>query len=84
MAKAQHAPRYRRLPALLRELRVKADLTQRDLAKKLRTSQPIVHKTETGERRADITEFLDWCLACGVDPEAVFKKLIGDRRRQVM
>lgn len=27
-----------------------------------------VHKSETGERRVDVAEFVDWCVACGVDP----------------
>lgn len=65
---------------MLRRMREEADLTQRDLANRLRRSQPWVHKTEIGERRADITEFLDWCLACDVDPEAAFRELRKSRR----
>jgi transcriptional regulator with XRE-family HTH domain len=80
MAKAQHAHSYRGLPAMLRAMREQAGLTQRDLAKRIRRTQPWVHKTEVGERRADITEFLDWCLACEVDPERAFQEL--RRRRQ--
>jgi transcriptional regulator with XRE-family HTH domain len=75
MAKAQHAPRYRRLPPLLRRLREQAGLTQRDLARKLRTNHVFVHKSEVGERRVDVTEFLDWCLACGADPDETFRVL---------
>jgi ribosome-binding protein aMBF1 (putative translation factor) len=81
MAKAQHALSYRRFPGMLREMREKAGLTQRDLAKKVRQPQTWVHKTEVGERRADITEFLEWCLACEVNPEAAFRELIKNRRR---
>jgi len=79
MAKALHAFRYRRIPGMLREMREQAGLTQRELAKRLRSSQPLVHKTEIGERRGDITEFLDWCLACGVDPERAFRELLRQR-----
>ena len=68
------------MPALLRQMRESADLTQRDLAKKLRTSQPWVHKSEIGERRVDIAEFMDWCLACGVDPTQAFADLRTQRR----
>lgn len=78
--KAQHAPSYRDFPAMLRRMREEADLTQRDLAERLRRTQPWVHKTEIGERRADITEFLDWCLACKVDPEVAFRELRRARR----
>jgi transcriptional regulator with XRE-family HTH domain len=73
--KAQHATRYRPLPAMLRRLRENAGLTQRDLAKKLRVTHVWVHKSEIGERRVDVAEFMDWCLACGVDPEGAFADL---------
>jgi len=80
MAKAQHAPSYRNLPKLLRAMREDAGLTQRGLAGRVRRSQPWVHKTELGERRMDVTEFLEWCLACGVDAEEAFRRLICMRR----
>ena len=76
MAKAQHAPRYRKLPTMLRALRKAASLTQRELASKLTVTHVWVHKSEIGERRVDITEFLDWCVACGVDPTTAFKELV--------
>ena len=78
MAKAQHARRYRPLPPLLRLLRVQADLTQRELAARLKVSHVFVHKSEVGERRVDVTEFLDWCLACNVDP----LRTLGELRKQ--
>ncbi len=75
MPKAQHAPRYRYLPALLRRLREEAGLTQRALAEKLNVTHVWVHKSEISERRVDITEFIDWCAACGVDPGKAFAEL---------
>ena len=80
MAKAQHAPRYRCLPALLRVMRQEARFTQRDLAAKLRVSHVFVHKSEIGERRVDVTEFMDWCIACGKDPDKEFHRLRTLRR----
>jgi transcriptional regulator with XRE-family HTH domain len=79
MAKAQHAPRYRLLPGLLRKLRTDAGLTQRGLGEKLRVSHVFVHKSEIGERRVDITEFADWCISCGADPEETFRLLRHQR-----
>jgi transcriptional regulator with XRE-family HTH domain len=79
MAKSQHAPRYRHLPAMLRRLRKEAELTQRDLATKLRVTHVWVHKSEIGERRVDITEFIDWCVACGTDPAQAFAELRRQR-----
>ena len=80
MAKSQHAQSYRAVPALLRKLRAEAGLTQRELADRVRRSQPWVHKSESGERRVDISEFLEWCVGCDADPETVFKQLIRARR----
>ena len=79
MPSALQQPSYKNLLGMLRDMREQAGLTQRDLAKKLKQSQAWVHNTETGQRRADITEFLDWCLACDVDPAEAFKRLIAKR-----
>jgi transcriptional regulator with XRE-family HTH domain len=79
MAKSQHAHRYRLLPGMLRQMRKEAGLTQRGLAGKLRVTHIFVHKSEIGERRVDITEFMDWCLACCVDPVEAFKTLRKQR-----
>ncbi|MGC9260296.1 MAG: helix-turn-helix domain-containing protein, partial [Phycisphaerae bacterium] len=56
-------------------MRQEANFTQRELASKLKTSHVFVHKSEIGERRVDITEFLDWCIACGKNPEKEFRRL---------
>jgi transcriptional regulator with XRE-family HTH domain len=77
MAKAQHARRYKPLPPLLRSLREEAGLTQRQLAVKLKVSHVFVHKSEVGERRVDVTEFLDWCVACKADAMATVAQLLG-------
>jgi transcriptional regulator with XRE-family HTH domain len=79
MAKAQHAPRYRLVPGLLRKLRNDAGLTQRQLGEKLRVSHVFVHKSEIGERRVDIAEFSDWCVACDTNPEEIFRTLRRQR-----
>jgi transcriptional regulator with XRE-family HTH domain len=79
MAKAQHHARYRQLPGLLRRLREAAGLTQRELAARLRVTHVAVHKSERGERRVDVAEFMDWCLACGADPEDAFRGLRRQR-----
>ena len=48
--------RYRRLLARLREARVNAGLSQRDVARKLRKPQSFISKCEVGERRIDPIE----------------------------
>jgi transcriptional regulator with XRE-family HTH domain len=45
-------------------IREDAGLTQRELAKNLRWQPSKVAKTETGSRRIDPVEMVDWCRAC--------------------
>jgi len=67
-ARPQHLPAYRRLCALLRQLRSDAKLSQRDLAAKLEKQPSFVHKCEVGDRRIDPVELILWCRACGIAP----------------
>ena len=76
MAKAQHSFAYRAVPALLREMRENAGLTQRQVGAKLRRPQSWVYNCETANRRVDITEFLAWCRACNADPLAAVSRLL--------
>jgi transcriptional regulator with XRE-family HTH domain len=80
MPKSLQAQRYRRLPAMLREMRDSAKLTQRELARKLGINHTMVHNSETAERRVDVAEFIDWATACGLDPEEAFREFLKRRR----
>ena len=57
-------------------MREAMELTQRDLAKKLKLTHVAIHKSEVGDRRVDVTEFIDWCIACGVEPLDAMEKLL--------
>mgnify|MGYP006300076791 CR=1 FL=1 len=78
MTKAQHNLMYRVLPGFLRKLRENANLTQRDLGKRLRKPQSWVYNCETANRRVDITEFVQWAEACDVNPKNAFNKLLKE------
>jgi len=67
--KPQHDRHYRQMCEKLREMRLEAGLTQRDMAKHLGKpkSHSAVFKIEQGERRIDPIEFIRWCRACDVD-----------------
>jgi transcriptional regulator with XRE-family HTH domain len=81
----QHVAAYRRLCKLLRQWRLDADMTQRDLAKKLGRAHTIIHKCETGDRRIDPIELGKWASLCGVPPKALLEameynpKIVGER-----
>lgn len=77
-AKAQHALRYRAVPPLLRTMREEADLTQRELGKRMGKPQSWIYNCETANRRVDLAEFLTWCEACGVKPLEGVKRFLKE------
>ena len=60
-----HTQRYRAFLDRLRQARVKAGMTQAELAQAVRRSQTWVSKCELGERRVDIVELEDLAEALG-------------------
>jgi hypothetical protein len=48
-------------------MRGTAGFTQRDLGKKLKKPQSWVYNCESANRRIDVTEFIIWCRACGIE-----------------
>jgi transcriptional regulator with XRE-family HTH domain len=58
---------YQILLRQLRAARKAASLTQVQLAKRLKRTQGYVNKIETGERRMDIVQLMDFCNAIEVD-----------------
>lgn len=68
-------PTYDRLVKALVDLRDHAGLTQQELADRIDRHRSFVWKTESGQRRLDLIEFVKWCQACGADPETVFRPL---------
>lgn len=75
--KPNHARAYRNVPGLLRGFREQSGLTQRELADRLGRPQWWVHRAETGSRRVDVAEFVEWCGGCGVDPHAALDEVAG-------
>jgi len=74
--KAQHEPHYLSLPALLRTLRKEAGMTQRQLGSRLGKPQSWIHNCEVANRRVDVTEFIRWAQACGVNPTEAFERVL--------
>lgn len=68
--------RHRTLIAAIVAARQEAELTQRQLAAKLKRSNSFVWKIEAGERRVDILEFVEIASAVGVDPVELFKRFV--------
>lgn len=68
MSRTLGSPRHEALRALIVKERKKAGLTQADVAAKLNRYQSFVATVETGQRRIDVVEFLDFADAIGFDP----------------
>jgi transcriptional regulator with XRE-family HTH domain len=62
-----HSDDYRTLLAVVRQLRESAGFTQATLAAQLGRPQSWVSKVETGERRLDVAELRQVCVALGID-----------------
>ena len=57
------------------EARKKANLSQVELALRLKRPQSFVSKYERGERRLDVIEFRQVAVALGIDPIRLLRKL---------
>jgi DNA-binding XRE family transcriptional regulator len=64
-----------RLVSLLREMRVKAGLTQTDVAARIEKDQSYVSRYESGQQRLDVLELREICQAIGISLEEFVKKL---------
>jgi len=71
MPKSIHRPEHAELVALLRELRLRAGLTQAALARKLKRPQTFVSTVERGLVRQDFLQLRDWCARCGTSVSAL-------------
>jgi hypothetical protein len=61
-------------------LREEAGLTQRALGNRLRKPQSWVYNCESANRRVDVTEFVAWAAACGVDAQEAFARFLAAKK----
>ena len=61
---------------ILKSLRLKKNNTQKDISARLKRQYSFVCKYEKGEKRLDILEFTEICIALGYDPLDVYKELL--------
>ena len=73
--KPLYSPASVRLRELLTDARLKAGLTQEQVANRLSRPQSFVSKYESGERQLDVVEFLDVCAAVGMDGAKILRQV---------
>jgi transcriptional regulator with XRE-family HTH domain len=76
LTKSIYTDHWERLLIILKRLRKEKGLTQEQLAEILGRPQSLVAKIESGERRLDVCQFLDYLDALEANPTAVIKELI--------
>lgn len=72
-------PQHEALRQLLRERRFRANVTQRQLAKKLGWDQRTISKIESGSKRVSVVELILLAEALNFDPRAAVARVM--RRR---
>lgn len=72
-----HPKEYETVGLVLADARMRAKLTQQQLAKKLRKPQSFVSSYERGQRRIDVLEFLRVSEVLGSDPVVLLSDIIA-------
>lgn len=65
-----------KIGAALAKARVKAGLSQREMAILIGKNERTVQNWEKGQSSPDSDEIMDWCSSCGVSPIAVFMEVL--------
>ena len=75
MARSLRTPGHQALMQVLTETRKLKGITQQELANRLDRPQSYIAKVETGERRLDVIEFIEWCSNLSADPSEKLKEI---------
>ena len=68
MKKSLNSPAHLKLLQWLKAKREERGLTMREMAEILGIPHSFIGKTEQGERRLDVVEYLQYCKALNADP----------------
>ena len=75
MTRSLRTPGHRALMQVLVETRKLKRITQQELANRLDRPQSYIAKVETGERRLDVVEFLEWAQALEEEGSQLMRKI---------
>lgn len=80
MKTSVNSPEYVQLREFLTTARIRAEITQQDLASALGKHQSFVSKYERGDRRVDVVEFTKICVALGLEPHREINRVLQPER----
>ena len=75
--KTLYSPESEKLCHWLRDQRIAKGLTLREAGKLLGKPHTFVAKTETGQRRLDVIEYVWYCNKIGMDAEEGLKEILN-------
>ena len=75
LSKSIYTDRWEQLLKILKRLRVEKGLTQAELAAQLDRPQSLIAKIESGERKLDVCQFLDYMEALDASAEEVVREM---------
>ena len=67
--------------SILRGVRAERKVTQAQIARDMKISPQTAARYESGERRMDLVELRQWCLAVGVPVEEVVRRFLEAVKR---
>ena len=73
--KSIHHPLHRRLRQELTSARMDMGLTQRELAEKMNVTHSLIGKIETGDRRLDVLELIEYSKVLNLDIDSILELL---------
>ena len=79
VARTTYLPETAMLKELLLDVRVRAGLRQVDLAKAIGRPQSFISEYERGQRRLDLVELREVCIACST----TLQKLVNEYERRL-
>lgn len=72
------SPDYRAAIEAIKAARISADISQRELARRLEKPPSFINKIELLERRLDILEFIAVARALGSDPVELLERVLSE------
>ena len=75
LSKSLYSERWEQLLEIMKRTRKEHGLTQSQLATRLGRPQSLIAKIESGERKLDVCQFLDYVEAIGTDPVILIQEL---------
>ncbi len=82
MARSIGSPGQKALVAFIKRKRKEADLTQAQVARRLRRYQSFVATIEAGQKRIDVVELVELAEAIGFDPREALKVIMRAKQRE--